>query len=273
MDDDRELRGPFAFARGEWTAAPRPAPEPPGELRVLTWNVWFGRHMFEERCAALLDDLVRRKPDVIALQEVTPELLRDLCEAPWVRAQYQLSDVELWQGYDVVLLSRRPIRRVSTLELPTRMGRKLLVAELACGLVVATVHLESMKESTVWRATQLRLILSHLAELAEDVVLVGDMNFQPSDEAETAVLVADPSFVDVWPALRPAAPGYTADSEANPMRYALKPKLARKRIDRVLLRATRWRPAAIELVGTEPIDAEGTFTSDHFGLEATLAAV
>ena len=47
--------------------------------------------------------------------------------------------------------------------------------------------------------------------------------------------------------------------------------MSRKRIDRVFVRAARWRATHIELVGTEPIDAEGTFTSDHFGLSCTLA--
>jgi tyrosyl-DNA phosphodiesterase 2 len=262
---------PFVYAGGEWSPGKRPAASAPVDVRLLTWNIWFGGHMFEERCAALLADLERRKPDVIALQEVTPELLSLLVDAPWVQRHYQLSDVQLWQGYDVLLMSRLPIRRLSTLELPTRMGRKLLIAELACGLTVATIHLESMKESIAARETQLRLIQPHLAALSPDVVLGGDMNFQPTDEIETGAL--DPSFVDVWPALHPDEPGYTADSELNPMRFALKPKLSRKRIDRVFLRSARWRASSIALVGTQPIDVDQTFTSDHFGLEVQLSVL
>jgi endonuclease/exonuclease/phosphatase family metal-dependent hydrolase len=260
---------PFALVGGEWKAAPRAAPVPPVDVRVLTWNVWFGDHMFDERRTALLAELERRRPDVIALQEVTPALLDSLTAAPWIRSRYQLSDVELWQRYDVVLLSSQPLRQLSALELPTQMGRRLLVAELACGLVVATVHLESMKESIAARAEQLRLIGPYLASRSTDAVLVGDMNFKPDDEVETAAL--DASFVDVWPGLHPADPGYTADSELNSMRYMLKPKLSQKRIDRVFLHGSRWRPRSIELVGTTPIDADGTFISDHFGLEVSLS--
>ncbi len=242
--------------------------EAPVDLRVLTWNVWFGGHMFEERCDALLVELERRKPDVVALQEVTPALFAQLTAAPWIRNAYQLSDDELAQSYDVVVLSRLPIRRCAPLDLPTAMGRRLAVVELACGLVVATVHLESMKESSEARARQLRAIQPYLASLGGDVVLAGDMNFKPDDELETAAL--DPSFVDVWPAVRPDDPGYTADSEANAMRYLYKPKLSQKRIDRVFLRGSTWRPTSIELVGTAPIDQGGTFVSDHFGLEVAL---
>ncbi|MEO8700435.1 MAG: endonuclease/exonuclease/phosphatase family protein [Kofleriaceae bacterium] len=260
---------PFSLVNGEWKEAPRAATESPVALRVLTWNTWFGDHMFDERRAALLVELERRRPDVIALQEVTPDLLTALADAPWVRNAYQLSEIELWQRYDIALLARQPIRRLTALELPTQMGRRLLVAELACGLTVGTVHLESMKESSEPRARQLGLIQPYLAGLCEDTLLVGDMNFKPDDELETAALA--PDLVDVWPQLHPEDPGYTADSERNPMRFALKPRLSRKRIDRVFLRGTTWKPTAIELVGTEPIDGDGTFISDHFGLEVTLA--
>jgi tyrosyl-DNA phosphodiesterase 2 len=267
MSDELDI---FAWHGGEWTATPhgRATPAPVTELRLLTWNVWFGGHMFEERRAALLAELERRQPDVICLQEVTVELLADLVGTKWIRAAYKLSDIELFQTYDVALLSRIPIRRLSALALPTRMGRRLLVAELACGLAVGTIHLESMKESTHARATQLALIQPYLAQLGE-AVLCGDMNFKPDDAIETAAL--DPTFVDVWPALHPDDPGYTADSEINKMRYALKPAMSRKRIDRVFVHGSRWTPSAIELVGTEPIDSEGTFTSDHFGLACTLS--
>ncbi len=257
----------FTWVAGEWKTAARAPASAPVDVRVLTWNVWFGGHMFEERRAALLAELERRKPDVICLQEVTKELLDVLLETRWVRNAYTVSELELFQTYDVAILSRLPVRRFSTLSLPTQMGRRLLVAELGCGLSIGTIHLESMKQSTQPRATQLRLIQPTLAALG-DAALCGDMNFQPSDPIETAAL--DPAFVDVWPAIRADDPGYTADSQINRMRFSLKPAMSRKRIDRVFLHGARWKPTEIELVGTEPIDIDGTFTSDHFGLACTL---
>jgi len=269
MVDVGEPQRPFALVGGEWKAAARAPATPPASVRIVTWNAWFGDFMFDERRTALLAELSRRRPDVIALQEVTPELLASLTDEPWIRAAYKLTDVELWQRYDIVMLSRLPVAQVRSVELPTQMGRRLLVVELACGLAVASVHLESMKESTRARAEQLRVIQPLLASLGADSALVGDMNFKPADRVETAAL--DASFTDIWPALHPSDPGYTADSEANTMRYALKPTLSQKRIDRVFLRGTTWRATSIELVGTQPIDDDGTFVSDHFGLEVALA--
>jgi tyrosyl-DNA phosphodiesterase 2 len=265
----RHELAPRRFAADAWSSAVAEADEA-RELRVVTWNVWFGAHMFEERALALLAELERRRPDVIALQEVTPPLLRMIVRAPWVRAGYQLSDDHGWtlRRYGVLLLSRRPIRRLSLLELPSEMDRVLLVAELACGLTVATVHLESTAPCAAERAAQLAIIQPALAA-DRDVVLVGDMNFAPGAPRETAAL--DPALVDVWPALQPDDPGFTVDTDANTMRYAAKGSPDQKRIDRVFLRSERWRPRSIVLVGTASIDAAGTFPSDHFGLEVRLA--
>jgi endonuclease/exonuclease/phosphatase family metal-dependent hydrolase len=206
---------------------------------------------------------------VIALQEVTAPLLAAIHDEPWVRDAYQVSDLDVL-GYDVVVLSRVPIVRMTTLPLPTEMGRRLAVARLACGLDLATIHLESISESAPTRAAQLRIIQPFLAGQSEDVVLVGDMNFEPDAPLENAVL--DPSFVDVWPVLRPDDPGDTVDSERNPMRAQVRGKTSRKRIDRVFARTRCWQPTAIELFGTDPFDASDTFVSDHFGLKIVLRA-
>ncbi|MCE9575244.1 MAG: endonuclease/exonuclease/phosphatase family protein [Deltaproteobacteria bacterium] len=265
---DRLALSPCAFLGGHWDTPPPPPRGAPVALRLLTWNVYFGGHMFEERADALVAELARRRPDVIALQEVTPELLAMLVAAPWVRASYQVSDVDgrTLTGYGVIVLSRLPIRRLAAIELPSEMGRRLLVAELACGLTVATVHLESMAGYERARLAQLAIIQAALAP-ADDVALVGDMNFAPASEEDRAIA---PALVDVWPALHPDAPGYTVDTDVNAMRAQLKSTPTHKRIDRVFLRSDRWRAAAIERVGTEAIDIDGTFVSDHFGLEVAL---
>lgn len=266
MDHEPLTLTPQAFLVDEWTAAGVAPPAPPVELRLVTWNTWFGGHMFEDRTLALLAELERRRPDVIALQEVTPILLEALRDMPWVQRDYQLSEPDVY-AYDVMLLSRHPLRGLTSLELPSAMGRRLLVAELACGLRVATVHLESTAGCAAERAAQLRIVQPFLAG-HRDVALVGDMNFAPGAALEEAAL--DPSFVDVWAQLRAAEPGYTVDTDVNTMRRATHGAPARKRIDRVFLRGPTWRAASIELIGTAPVDLDGTFISDHFGLAVTL---
>jgi tyrosyl-DNA phosphodiesterase 2 len=267
---ERTTFAPMQFFTGSWDVAPRADPSPPIDLRVITWNVWFGGHMFEERRDALLAELHRRRADVIALQEVTDPLLEVLLEQQWVRRDYQVSALSA-PGYDVVVLSRLPMRRLTVVPLPTKMGRRLLVAQLACGLEIATVHLESTDGEAARRTEQLGIIQAYLTRSSEDTVLVGDLNFAPDAPLEQSAM--DPSFVDAWPLLRSDEPGYTVDTDRNPMRWHVKSKVARKRIDRAMVRSRRWRPTAIELLGTKPIDIDDTFVSDHFGLEVTLRAI
>lgn len=237
-------------------------------MRILTWNVYFGGHMFEERADALVAELLRRRPEVIALQEVTVELLQRL--GGLADAGYESSDeggATLGYGYGVMLFARVPVRGFRFVDLPTDMGRTLISTELESGLTVATVHLESIDVSRPVRVAQIAVIQERLAR-RDDVAWVGDMNFLPDDPEQAAL---DPSWVDVWPALHPGDPGYTVDTDLNAMRFQLKSTPTHKRIDRVFLRSRRWQARAIERVGTAAIDIEGTFVSDHFGLAVDLA--
>lgn len=119
------------------------------------------------------------------------------------------------------------------------------------------------------RAEQVAVIQPLLREAAADAVWAGDFNFHDEWQEEQAGL--DPDFLDLWPLLRGAAPGYTVDTERNAMLGALKDRPKQVRFDRVLLRSPggALRPRSIELLGTEPL-APGCFISDHFGLRATF---
>jgi endonuclease/exonuclease/phosphatase family metal-dependent hydrolase len=262
---------PLTFGDPRWRIAPAAVPiATVAPLRLLTWNIWFGRHQLKERTAALIDDLSWRAPDIVALQEVTAESLRVLIANPFIRATYQVSDVDgsTFDRYGVMLLSKVPFESLMMLPLPSRMGRRLLVGTLANGLSVATVHLESTSDRGADRVAQLEIILPLLKNLASDVVLMGDLNFSPDSLLETAAV--DPSFVDAWTHSRFADPGFTIDSMRNQMRRRFDDAMMQRRIDRVLVRSTRWRVEDVALAGTAPMDAEGTFVSDHFGVETVL---
>jgi len=178
-------------------------------ITVATFNIWFDQHHARERHDAIMGLLEARRPDVIALQEVTSASLALVLAKPWIRAEYQPSDVDgrTLDRYGVVLLSRIPTRRMTLLPLPSGMGRKLLVFELEVdGMTVnvATVHLESLKESDA-RGVQLGLIFEHL-DASEHAILMGDFNFCSSWAEENARI--RPEYLDVWPAVRPDHPGY-----------------------------------------------------------------
>jgi tyrosyl-DNA phosphodiesterase 2 len=234
--------------------------------------VWFGAHRFEERVPLLIDAIGRADADVIALQEVTPEFNAYLRAAPWAddyAATARIGD------YGCVLASRLPVTRAAWHVLPTRMGRTLVVMDvIADGVPVtlATVHLESMASETDTRVRQLVDIFPILGGCHPTRVLCGDMNFTPDDAAETAAVT--PGWTDVWAALRPADPGFTMDSERNAMRWEVKPKVTRKRLDRVFTHGAALEARAIALYGDQPAPGDPTlFASDHFALCARFEIV
>ena len=111
-------------------------------------------------------------------------------------------------------------------ELPTRMGRGLLLARLGNGMNVATVHLESL-DSPRMRQRQLEEIAGVFDALdARDSILVGDFNFDssqtwgdwnrkqrtPQGELENNVLNSVlPGWHDLWATLQPGDDGFTFD--------------------------------------------------------------
>lgn len=265
---------------GRWRALAgpeEPERDEPDELRIASWNVWFGERAQRERAESLLDLLEREAPDLIGLQEVTPAFLALTLARPWVRARYAISDARggTVAPYGVLLLSRRPLAGLALQELPTAMGRSLLAARLARRegpLTVATVHLESMRGNGETRAEQLEVILPALAQGGSDALLCGDMNFAPTDALEQSRV--GPDWEDLWARLSPADPGFTSDTTRNRMTFLHKGREKHARIDRFFLRspARTWAPREIRLLGTEPISPEQpeVFPSDHFGLLARL---
>ncbi len=242
-------------------------------LSVATYNIWFDAFHEQARHLAIMRLLEARRPDVIALQEVTLHSLKLILAQPWIRAEYQPSDVDgrTLDRYGVVLLSRIPASRMTLRPLPSRMGRALLTFDLQLAdldVTVATVHLESLKESPT-RGVQLDAIFTELAA-AEHAILMGDFNFCASWAEENARI--RPEYLDVWPAVHPDEPGFSEDPTVNVMRRARKNPTKRVRFDRVLLKSPTLRPLGIELLGTAPIAADlpDVFPSDHFGLYASF---
>lgn len=263
----------FAKSAGKWLKQnPRriPAPIELSGVRVATFNVWFDPYESIRRCDAVLSILRHEAPDVIALQEVTPRFLQRLLGQSWVREAYVSSRSKLLDArYDVVMLSRLPVQRFACHALTSDMGRKLHVLEIASArgrLAVAGIHLESMKERTPTRLSQIEQCIPILSR-ADFAVWLGDFNSAPSSIEDEHIRR---EFRDAWDELNDG-PGYTRDSTRNAMLAKVKAD-RHQRIDRVLLRGQGVRATEIRLLGTTPLEHSGgaIFPSDHFGLIAAL---
>lgn len=262
----------FDAVAGRWTEGEFRGGAEVDELTVSTFNIWFENYFAAQRYYAIAEVLSRDTPDVMAFQEVTSDALTVFCEQPWIRERYcRVSVTGRGIGnYGMLVLSRIPIRRATYIPLPTRMARGVLVAELdvgRSGLAVGSVHLDSGKASVQLRARQLVKAFHAVSEF-ENAVLAGDFNMRDSENDR----IAEP-FTDVWPALRPDAPGFTEDTSINLMRFDNKNKHRQVRFDRILTKGPEWSAADIGLIGTEPIAADlpRVFPSDHFGVRSRLS--
>lgn len=262
----------YSEGAGAWVAAPAGAgPLHLSSLRVATFNVWFDDFERELRKRAVLDILQREDPDVIALEEVTQPFLDALLAADWVRREYAVSRTQLdfATRYDVVMLSKLPVARFTAHTLTSRMGRMLHTIELVTTdgvITIGGIHLESMREMTPTRLTQIEECVPLLCS-APTAIWIGDFNAAPASEEDRRIRSA---FRDSWEELEPA-PGYTRDTTANAMLAKIKDD-RHQRIDRIFYKSDHFIPHAIRMLGTEPIPGTSgqVFPSDHFGLVADL---
>jgi endonuclease/exonuclease/phosphatase family metal-dependent hydrolase len=146
---------------------------------LLTLNTYFDTFQCGARYAAQIALFARLQPHAIALQEVNAALLAAIASAPGLAA-YELCAPTLRRSfYGTALLVKRELAPAfSRRELPTDMGRELLLANLVlpggARLCLATVHLESLNNSDLRR---LQLEASRALIGPGAAVLCGDFNF------------------------------------------------------------------------------------------------
>ncbi|MGZ9929104.1 poly(A) polymerase [Streptomyces sp. NC-S4] len=290
--DPRLLRAPFFTARtphawdpaggGAWRPA-EPVPgggtaAAPSSVRMLTWNTLWDRYdapriATARRRPLLLADLAAADADVIALQEVEPELLGMLLAAPWVRASYTLGTDP--GGRDVaecglLLLSRLPVREAGTHALRPHKAVTAVTVDTATGpLVVANTHLTSdhTENGDVRREAELARLAEGLGGIEAGVALLGDFNDGRHGAWGPAAALG---MRDAWSDVHgPADDTPTFDPAANPLAAVGSLSGRAARLDRILLRSATARVTRAALRGDAPAP-EGLFISDHFGVEATV---
>ncbi|MET9962848.1 poly(A) polymerase [Streptomyces sp. NPDC006326] len=278
-------RTPYAWADGEGGGVWRPAEAGsaaagagPRTVRLLTWNTLWDRYDAAHidtarRRPMLLADLAAADADVIALQEVEPELLGMLLAEPWVRAGYTVAADP--RGKDVaasglLVLSRLPVREAGQHLLGPHKAVAAVTVDTGSGpLVVAAVHLSSdhSENGAERRRAELARLAEGLSGIEADVVLLGDFNDgRAGAEGPAAVL----GMRDAWSEVHGAQDGTpTFDPGANPLAAVGSLTGRAARLDRILLRSAGARVLGSALRGTAPAP-DGLFASDHYGVEAAL---
>ena len=162
----------------------RPDPEP--DLRVVTFNIQYARHI--ERAAALLqEDEHLRGADLVFLQEMDAPGTRRIAEALGLHYLYFPAVVHPAAGHDFgnAILSRWPIRDAKKIILPhlARLAHSQRIATAGTVDIDGTpvrlysVHVAlPLTVSGRGRREQLRRILDDAADAPGPVIIAGDFN-------------------------------------------------------------------------------------------------
>jgi len=231
------------------------------QITLVTFILWFSEHKLDVRMKAIVELLQQSIPDVVALQEMkVPMLHQFFMGNEWLRQNYNFSDKGTFANYAVVLLSRIPFSSLKIYPLPSELDRKLVLGEFHISgvpLSIGSSHLESYDDDIMIRKSQIETVF-RILESSEHSVFMGDFNFSNQNEEKNLPL----THTDVWTSLRPGEPGGT---------------FGKRRLDRILVNSSRWRPMSIRMIGTEMIEKADpnseygdVYPSDHFGLEAVL---
>lgn len=255
------------------------------DLSFITYNVWFDKHNWENRLKALSEIFEKHSPDFICLQEVTSEFLKFILTSEYIRKDYYVSG-NFNNSYDAIILSKYPTKFYVS-EFPTRMGRRLILAEVNLQrkvnnseneytyepFIVSTAHFESLNNANL-RKAQLKQTFSILNKSAL-AFLMGDFNFDPSWKAEQANI--DKSYNDSWELHANQKNLTTEDSYTMPATESFSAWRPDRILFRDLLNVFKYDhfeilgKDKIQVVSPDPIYSQVATPSDHYGLYLRLS--
>ena len=100
-------------------------------LRILTYNVWFSSKHMKERMRGIGDIIEANEPDLVALQEVTVEVLFHLSKQKWYN-EYHKTVPNNRERYFVMIFSKTPLLEYEKVSFPnSHLGRELVVTRVS----------------------------------------------------------------------------------------------------------------------------------------------
>lgn len=242
-------------------------------------------------------------PDIIFLQEVTPEVRATLLNKPDIQSSFFATDAEDTTAFDQVpfatmaLLSRArfagseraeegegeagklAIGRVYRIPLPSMYQRDALCLEvvppdatLGTSVSLVNVHLDSLWPAFAYRAQQIQILADMLREPGcKGGIIAGDFNAISPEDHE---LVSENRLVDAWEALRgtDAAGGNGATWGTGRQQAG---RRSPGRLDKIVMTGVTPEEIAVLQVGGIEVPRPGKDSisipwSDHAGLLCTF---
>lgn len=242
------------------------------KLSVLSWNIdGLDECNLKSRFTAVCFIISKLASDVVFLQEMTPDLVPQIKEN--LSGEYSILIATPNQPYFTVILLKPDLELVVHKAIPYKnsgMGRSMQLAEVWCyghKLKLLNTHLESMKEHSSIRVTQLGECYEQLKEWDDGksiIIFGGDLNLRDEEVGDIPA-----GFQDAWIAAgeNPKCK-YTWDASLNDNKCA---GTARCRFDRIFFKSNvAFSEIIFSLEGKDRIRNSLCFPSDHWAIHATF---
>lgn len=239
-------------------------------LSIMSWNVWFDDKSGPKRYPNILREIESAAPEVVFLQEVTPNFLAHVRK---LGSYYLITSTDAKRSYGQAFLSKKRMLLSKEYTLPSDLGRDVLFGLYKLNpdtaVVLINVHLESGRYESDTRTEQVRLIKeSLLQQFHEDAniaypkltiagtIWAGDFNM--SEEVK--------GFTDL--ALQANDHTFTYAPDNNRLASESSGWFARaSRLDRILLSEdSNLRLQSFEVLNAPRFNGY----SDHYPLKASL---
>jgi endonuclease/exonuclease/phosphatase family metal-dependent hydrolase len=255
----------------------------------VTYNIWFDNYLMRQRMKQIIQIFKNEQPDIICLQEVTPNSLQILMDSLFIVDNYYFSLTEMTQCYDTLILVNNTKFNVINTNIydfgesgHSMMGRGYhhMEIEFKFGdehLNIVTSHLESeFKKDAKNKLYQYKYILDKFKN-TENVVFAGDLNIPNYQSGYYDKIAKNMKWFDSWIEMSKTIPKdyaedirWTYDCNKNSHRGGSR-KNNHSRLDRVLYKNAKFTISAMQLIGTDKSvhDYEQDkhhHPSDHFGL-------
>ena len=256
------------------------------ELKFITWNIdGLGTHMRTKRAKSASEEILAQDPDVINLQEVVAsdgsnvEEIFDtaFCADQYIKFCPNSYTVEYftvtyikkcWASTAVV--RRQQFSGSAT----SMMGRDILCVICniqGVSLMVVNAHLESMKDFTAPRTSQLEEICKLMLKHPGPAIVGGDLNMRDKEQKiafSRATGGNEKAMVDAYEFFgKPKDARVTWELPDQPM--------AKGRFDRIYhnQKGIKFIQPSIIVLGDKLISGLGTRPSDHVGLQVSVRLV
>ncbi|XP_065888741.1 uncharacterized protein [Dysidea avara] len=240
-------------------------------MKLLTINIRCDEPGIQERLDELGKVVKSKRPEFIAIQDITVDVGRKVQAAPWAQRYHFLMPPARYDTRNkpsVALLSAYPSQESKSLQYEGAKPTEVLLRSYYVMfdksrqphvVTIVTTHMENEPEDTMIREKQLNEAMGMLDD-HEDVWLLGDFNIMRDIDGPLSL---GGEWKDGWlESGSSCEDGDTFVPSKNPL---IKNKgLPSARPDRIFYKSRRYCFESMELVGSDPV------ISSHFGVLLTL---